>query len=236
MVNTATGQELAKLALEILPEKWGYIYGQSGALWTKAKQKNLEGTTDPKYEMGRKYGSKWIGHQVADCSGLVVYLCAQMGFSVPHGSNSMWDGSLSKKGCITTSDIPVGALVFKLRGADDYYHVGIYVGNGKVVEAKSTYYGIVESGLSDWTHYGLLKKLSYSDEEVTELHTGNAIVDVPNDGTVNVRKSASTKSTKVCTLREGESCNVLSVDGDWAKVELRTEGYVMTKYLKNTEG
>ena len=53
-----------------LQNAWGYIWGTAGIMWTEAKQKALEKTTDEERAMGRKYGSKWIGHMVADCSGL----------------------------------------------------------------------------------------------------------------------------------------------------------------------
>ena len=230
------GQELAKLAMEILPLKWGYIYGQAGAMWTAAKQKELEQTTAEKFEAGRRYGAKWIGHNVADCSGFVLYLCKQLGFSVPHGSNSIWRECLIEKRTIGAKNIPVGALVFKLRNGTDYYHVGVYVGGGKVVEAKGTQAGVVESDLSTWTHYGLLKQLSYSETEEKEeesLKGGSAVVDVPNNGTVNVRESPSVDGKKVDALKEGERCDVLSVSNGWAKVEYKRTGYIMAKYLRN---
>ena len=233
------GQDLANVVLQIIPEKWGYIYGQSGAMWTKAKQEQLDKTTEKKYEMGRRYGSKWIGHHVADCSGLVLYACKKLGFSVPHGSNSIWKkGYLSEKGAIESSNLPVGALVFKLRNGSDYYHVGVYVGGGKVVEAQGTKTGVVESDVSSWTHYGLLKDLSYSDDESHSggvsgetLREGNAVVDVPNDGTVNIREKPN--GEKLGTLKEGEKCEILSISDGWARVEYKKIGYIMAKFLRN---
>ena len=55
---------------QALSEGWGYIWGTAGEKWTAAKQKELEKTTDADRAQGRQYGSKWIGHRVADCSGL----------------------------------------------------------------------------------------------------------------------------------------------------------------------
>ena len=63
-------QALIEKFQQALKEKWGYIWGTSGGLWTVAKQKELEKTTYADRAQGRKYGSKWIGHMVADCSGL----------------------------------------------------------------------------------------------------------------------------------------------------------------------
>lgn len=222
-----TGYELSESARAILPLKWGYIWGTSGELWTAEKQ---AAATRKQTKM---YGSRWVGHHVADCSGLIVYLCKKAGISVPHGSNSMWDKGLSEKGEIAGKKLPDGALVFKLRDGDDYYHVGVYVGNGKVVEAKSTFSGVVESKLSAWTHYGLLKGISYT-EGADGLKVGSAVVDVPNNGSVNVRAGSSTTSAKQDTLKEGDACEILSISGEWAKVEYKKTGYIMTRFLRNT--
>ena len=58
---------------QALADKWGYIWGTAGTMWTAAKQENLEKTTDSDRANSRKYGSQWIGHMVADCSGLFVW-------------------------------------------------------------------------------------------------------------------------------------------------------------------
>lgn len=228
-----TGDELAALAKGILPKHWGYIWGKAGVKWTAEMQDEMDKTTDKKYDSARKYGRKWVGHTVADCSGLVKYLCRQFKISVPHGSNSMWRDSLFEKGEIRGA-IPVGALVFKLRNETDFYHAGIYIGDSTVVESKSTYYGVVKSGLSEWTHYGLVKGIGYT--EVVALKPGKAVVDVPNDGTVNIRKSPSTGSTNLGTLREGEECEVVAVTGEWAEVRYQARGFIMAKFLVNKGG
>lgn len=233
-----TGEDLARSAREILPKKWGYIWGKAGVKWTAEMQDEMDRTSDKKYESARRYGRKWVGHYVADCSGLIKYLCKQFKISVPHGSNSMWRDSLFEKGDIRNT-IPVGALVFKLRNGDDFYHVGIYVGNGEVVESKSTYYGVVTSNLTQWTHYGLVKGIGYTTnnrDEVVKLKPGKAIVDVPNDGTVNIRKAPTTSSTNLGVLREGDECEVVAVDGDWAEVRYQARGYIMSKFLVNKGG
>ena len=67
MIST---QSLISLFRQALEEKWGYIWGTSGVKWTAALQKELENTTDADRSLGRQYGKKWIGHTVADCSGL----------------------------------------------------------------------------------------------------------------------------------------------------------------------
>ena len=83
---------LIALFMQALNEKWGYIWGTAGIKWTKAKQ---DAATR---EMTVKYGSKWIGHRVADCSGLFAWAFKQLGGYIYHGSNTIWNKYCSSKG------------------------------------------------------------------------------------------------------------------------------------------
>lgn len=60
-------------------------------------------------------------------------------------------------------DIP-GVLVF-MKG-----HVGVYIGNGKVIEAKGHAYGVVKTDLRKrgWEKYGKLKWITYSKKPYNE--------------------------------------------------------------------
>ena len=51
-----------------------------------------------------------------------------------------------------------GVLVFKSG------HVGVYIGNGKVIEAKGHAYGVIQSNLSGggWTKWGYCPWITYS--------------------------------------------------------------------------
>lgn len=213
-----------------LDNKFGYIWGTAGVLWTQERQNEVAKKTSSNYDMAKKYGSKWIGHYVADCSGLFAWAFKKLGSSIAHGSNSIWKGYLTEKGKITGPLTP-GCAVFKLRNGSDYYHIGLYIGNNTVIEAKSTYYGVVTSKLSTWTHYGLLKGVDYGMKE-PELSSGTAVVDVPNDGTVNVRTAPKSSAKILTRLPEGSTVNVERVDGDWAMVSYVETGYVMSKFLK----
>ena len=65
-----------------------------------------------------------------DCSGLVMYVYAQLGVSLPHYTVAQWDATLP----ISTSDLQPGDLVF----FDGLGHVGIYIGNGEFIHAPHT--------------------------------------------------------------------------------------------------
>ena len=66
---------------KMLADKWGYIPATAGILWTKGRQNATQNA------MAKKYGSKWIGHMVADCSGAFVYAYRQYNANIYHGSN-----------------------------------------------------------------------------------------------------------------------------------------------------
>lgn len=228
-----TGAQMVKDARYTLENHWGYIWGKAGILWTEAKQKAVENDPDGR-EQTKLYGAKWIGHYVADCSGLIVWICKKYGLSVYHGSNSMYLKDCNEKGPIkSNTKLKHGALVFKYSNKykNPYYHVGIYdAEKNKVIEAQGTYKGVIESSLFGWTHYGYLKRVNYGGD----LKVGDkVIVDVPNDGTVNIREKASTKSNKLGTLPEGAEVEIAEDTGNgWCKVRYTGEGYIMTKFLR----
>lgn len=66
-----------------------------------------------------------------DCSGLVVWAYAQEGISLPHYTGSLWDEGMH----VSQADLQPGDLVFFFA---DISHVGIYIGNGLMVDAPST--------------------------------------------------------------------------------------------------
>jgi peptidoglycan DL-endopeptidase CwlO len=65
-----------------------------------------------------------------DCSGLVMYVYAQLGVSLPHYTVSQWNATTP----IPTSSLAPGDLVF----FDGLSHVGIYIGNGQFIHAPHT--------------------------------------------------------------------------------------------------
>jgi hypothetical protein len=151
-----------------LDNNWGYIWGTSGVLWTQARQQQLNQTTDSDREMGRKYGAKWIGHYVADCSGLFRWAFKQLGSDIAHGSNSIYDRYCSSHGKMNNGkrtdggELKIGMALFT--GTDkNRNHIGLYVGNGKIIEAKGTIAGVIESDIADkrWTWWGELKDVLY---------------------------------------------------------------------------
>ena len=65
-----------------------------------------------------------------DCSGLVMYVYAQLGVQLPHYTVAQWNATTP----IPTSDLEPGDLVF----FDGLSHVGIYIGGGQFIHAPHT--------------------------------------------------------------------------------------------------
>jgi len=65
-----------------------------------------------------------------DCSGLVVWAFAQEGISLPHYTGSLWNSGVH----VARGDLEPGDLVFFFA---DISHVGIYIGNGLMIDAPT---------------------------------------------------------------------------------------------------
>ena len=83
-----------------LRDGWGYIYGASGEIWTQAQQNAAS------REQTKKYGQKWVGHRVADCSGLFAWAFRQLGGYCYHGSNTMFRRYSSASGSLSAGNEP----------------------------------------------------------------------------------------------------------------------------------
>lgn len=153
-----------------LDNKWGYIFGRSGQIWTQAAQ---DAATRPQTI---SYGQQWVGEHVADCSGLFVWAYKQLGDSIYHGSNTIWNKYCSKQGKLKDGQrcdgiaLRPGTAVFLL-DETGRHHIGLFVGNDTVIEAKGTKWGVVTSKPDHWDEWGELSAVDYSEypEEVIPL-------------------------------------------------------------------
>ena len=206
-----------------LNDKWGYIWGTAGVMWTAAKQADLEKTTDSNREQGRKYGSKWIGHRVSDCSGLFYWAFKQLGGYMYHGSNTMWDKYCTDKGELKDGkrtdggDLKPGTAVFTYnKNKKNRGHVGLYVGDGWVIEAEGTKAGVIRSKVTKdkWVEWGELKGVDY---------TGEAPEPAPEPEPEPVKKPTLRKGNRNQYVKEmqtdlnklGYSLGVCGIDGDF---------------------
>lgn len=154
-----TAQALIAKFQYALDQKWGYIWGGAGQTWTQAKQDSATRS------MTVKYGSRWIGKRVADCSGLFSWAFKELGGYMYHGSNTMWNKYCTSKGTLQSGTaLHPGTAVFLVNSAGSRHHVGLFIGDDTVIEAKGTAYGVVTSKLSHWDEWGELTSVDYTNE------------------------------------------------------------------------
>jgi cell wall-associated NlpC family hydrolase len=82
-------------------------------------------------QRGRPYVWGAAGPDSYDCSGLVEWAFGQEGISLPHYTGSLWNSGMH----VSRDNLEPGDLVFFFA---DISHVGIYIGNGLMVDAPST--------------------------------------------------------------------------------------------------
>ena len=80
-----------------------------------------------------------------DCSGLVVWAYAQLGIALPHFTGSLWDSGVH----VSRNDLEPGDLVFFYA---DISHVGIYIGDGLMVDAPDFGQDVMVQAI-DWSVY-----------------------------------------------------------------------------------
>ncbi|HEV7626089.1 MAG TPA: NlpC/P60 family protein [Streptomyces sp.] len=103
-----------------------------------------------KAQVGKSYVYGAAGPDAFDCSGLTMAAWSQAGVSLPHSSSAQYSSGPH----ISESELQPGDLVF-------YYspisHVGMYIGNGQIVNALNPGAGVVISGLHDMPYSGAVR-------------------------------------------------------------------------------
>ena len=167
-----TDEEIVSGAWKIRDERWGYIWGKYGQVWTAADQKAATRDTTV------KYGPRWIGQRVADCSGMIRRIFVDHGLSITHSSRTQYTNYCQHKGELKngfrTDGVPLvpGTGVFLADKNGGMHHVGLYVGGGVCIEEKGTQWGCVESGIEHWDHWGEWRAVKYTGKvKVRQMQT-----------------------------------------------------------------
>lgn len=139
----------------------GYVWGGQGEILTKQRLNELINAYGRGHyiKAGEYDASTWIGRQVFDCSGLVVWALQQMGL-ISRSSDYNAEG-IFKDLCyeISRDNVQAGDLFFR-QSKGGIYHVGVVVEGGQVVEARGTSYGVIRRALPKAEKFGRIKKLS----------------------------------------------------------------------------
>ncbi|MCU1676192.1 MAG: hypothetical protein JWM93_950 [Frankiales bacterium] len=82
-------------------------------------------------ELGKPYVWGADGPNTFDCSGLTQFIYAKAGIYLPHFTGAQWNVGRH----VSYSELQPGDLVFF---HPDHHHVGIYIGNGQMINAPHT--------------------------------------------------------------------------------------------------
>jgi cell wall-associated NlpC family hydrolase len=97
----------------------------------------LSALHDAESQIGKPYQWGAAGPSTYDCSGLVLWSYAQVGVHLDHWTGDQWNEGAH----VSRSELRPGDLVFFATNTSDpstIHHVGMYVGNGEMVDAPFT--------------------------------------------------------------------------------------------------
>lgn len=238
---------------KMLADKWGYIPNTAGTMWTQEKQ---DKTTN---DMAKRYGQRWVGHMVADCSGTFVYVYKKYGLSIYHGSNRIARKYVVELLPISEAKPGMAAFKFYAPGQkgynlpenykqggsqyngdlNDYYHIGLVDEDTRyVLNSATTVNGFIRSKITNgWNACGYLKAVDYADDGKDDdepvVENDIMIVASENGAPVNMRESTSVNSRLIVRVPVGSEVTVIKTDKNgWTGVKYkRYEGYMMTRFL-----
>ena len=159
--------DLVQYALHAYQEHWGYVWGTFGHVLTESLfEAKLAQYPDALAGNADFIRQTWVGGRTTDCVGLIKgygWLDAETE-EIVYNTNGMPDISANEmyhaatvSGTINTIPETPGLAVWH----DG--HIGVYIGNGEVVEAMGTRYGVVKTKLEGarWTHWLKIPYISY---------------------------------------------------------------------------
>lgn len=169
--TTKNNLDIVKWAVHAQENGWGYVYGTYGSVLNEALlTSKLSQYPDEVGSYEDFIRQHWLGGRTADCVGLIKgyswyntetkYLEIGANGMPDISANAMFENA-SEKGTIDT--IP------EIRGLAVWHegHIGIYIGNGEVVQAANTEAGVIRTpiGQSGWTHWLKIPYISYNESE-----------------------------------------------------------------------
>jgi cell wall-associated NlpC family hydrolase len=81
-----------------------------------------------------------------DCSGFTMYVMRQSGISLPHSSSAQFRMGHS----VSRGNLQAGDLVFFSLGTRGVVgHVGLYIGNGRMIHASTPSTGVIVSSINE---------------------------------------------------------------------------------------
>ncbi|MEG0941893.1 MAG: hypothetical protein RSE64_08355 [Oscillospiraceae bacterium] len=165
--GTKNSHDLVAYAQQAFENSWGYVWGTCGWVLTPQMfQSKLRQYPDGVGRYKNFIEENWMNGRTTDCVGLIKgygWLNSRT-LEIGYGTNGMPDisadqmhqAATAKGGVSTMPDIPGLAVWHK-------GHIGVYIGNGEVIEAMGTKYGVVKTKLKarNWTAWLKVPYIKY---------------------------------------------------------------------------
>lgn len=162
--------DIVKWAIHAQEKGWGYVYGTYGSVLDETLlTSKIAQYPDEVGGYEDFIRQNWLGGRTADCVGLIKGYgwynteTAQIEIGangMPDiGADTMYKNAAEKGTIDTIPEIP-GLAVWH-EG-----HIGIYIGNGEVIQAANTNAGVIRTpiGQSGWTHWLKVPYIKYIEE------------------------------------------------------------------------
>ena len=154
-------------ALHAYQEHWGYVWGTFGLVLTEGLfESKLAQYPDALAGNADFIRQTWVGGRTTDCVGLIKgygWLDAETE-EIVYNTNGMPDITANEMYHSATVSGPIDTIP-ETPGLAVWHdgHIGVYIGNGEVVEAMGTRYGVVKTKLEGarWTHWLKIPYISY---------------------------------------------------------------------------
>lgn len=157
-VSKVTGNPFVDLIIDRANSKCGYVYGTDGQIYSDALKVQKEMQFGWAEYNGENQTSQWLGKQVFDCSGVICWAmrkigAAGTGFRIGSGHFGAYGSSVSP------SNVQVGDIFY------NSVHCGVYIGDGKTVEALNSKLGVA---------FSTFKPSSYNIVRLSDLPNTNS--------------------------------------------------------------
>ena len=165
---TKNADDLVAYAIHAWESGWGYVWGTYGNVLTESLlEYKIRQYPDGVGNRADTIREKWLGGRTTDCVGLIKGYgwldpdSLTIGYAtngMPDvGADGMYKNAEVKGSMDSMPDTP--GLAVWCSG-----HIGVYIGNGEVIEAMGTSYGVVKTKLDErsWTAWLEIPYIQYN--------------------------------------------------------------------------
>ena len=158
---TKNNKDLVVFVTEAWQREWGYVWGTCGNVLTDSLLADKLAQYPDHVKQYEDYiRENWVGHRTADCVGLIKAYAwfdptrnaiRYAGGTMPDISTEQLFAAATEKGSVKSIPEIPGLIVYAPG------HVGVYIGDGYVIEAMGTKAGVVRTKLRERTFTWWLK-------------------------------------------------------------------------------